>query len=266
MWIAAGSFTGMLVAWFWLGERLMAYSRQRNQITLTDFLVDDMHGRMRYWIVAVTSAIIIFSFTFYVVAQFQGAGNTFSSTFGLPMSTSVMLGASIILIYTLLGGFWAVSVTDTVQGGLMGVAALLSAIMSTADSQLLVAASAISHELGLGRSHPQRSLLISRLTIVALVVIAVVVALYLPEKIFSRVLFAWTALGSAFGPTVFLRLGGIRLRPVGVLLSILTGFTLAVVFYLMPNTPGDVLERAGPFIAAFTVLLLFRETKVTGET
>jgi sodium/proline symporter len=69
------------------------------------------------------------------------------------------------------------------------------------------------------------------------------------------------ALGAAFGPTLFLRLAGVRLKPSGVLLSILTGFSLAVVFYLMPNTPGDILERLAPFCVAFAVLLMFRERR-----
>lgn len=391
LWVAGGSCLGMLVAWFWVGPRLMDHSRSRNQLTVTDFLADDSSGGARQAIVLASSIIIIFTFTFYVAAQFQGAGNTFASSFGLSMPTSIMLGAAIIMIYTLLGGFWAVSVTDTVQGGLMGVtaivlplvalseaggwsgftealqsvsspaqlswtagnagllalgiifgglgislgtfgqphllvrfmalrdqkalrqarvitmvwygvvfagmvllglighvlypaianpetlfftltdslftpvlgaillAAVLSAIMSTADSQLLVAASAIAHDLGLGHKHAQRSLLVSRLTIVGLVIFAVWVALYLPEKIFSRVLFAWSALGAAFGPTLFLRLAQVPLKPVGVLLSILTGFGLAVLFYLLPNTTGDVLERVAPFVASFAVLLLFRQ-------
>lgn len=390
VWIAGGSCLGMLVAWFWVGPRLRAVSREKNQLTVTDFLADDSTGGARQAIVVAASVIIIFSFTFYVAAQFQGAGNTFSSTFGLSMQSSIMLGALIIMIYTLLGGFWAVSVTDVLQGGLMGVtaiilplaalsavggwagftdalqavssptqlswtagnagllalglvagglsislgtfgqphllvrfmalrddkalrqarvitivwygvvfigmmlvglighvlypatanpetifftlidnlftpvlagillAAVLSAIMSTADSQLLVAASAIAHDLGLGKKHAQRSLLVSRLTIVVLVAFSVLVAVYLPEKIFSRVLFAWSALGAAFGPTVFLRLAKVPLHPLGVLASILTGFGLSVIFYLMPNTTGDVLERLAPFCASMLTLLLFR--------
>jgi sodium/proline symporter len=386
LWIAAGSFTGMLVAWFWIGPRLMKFSRRHDHITLTDFLAYDAAGPMRRAIVAVSSAIIVFSFIFYVAAQFQGAGNTFASTFDLSMNESILVGALIIMVYTMLGGFWAVSVTDTVQGllmaftalllpvvalaqvggfagfmeglravsspeqlswtggaaglvaagfiigalsigfgtygqphllvrfmalrderamrqarvitiawysivflsmlflGLVGhvlhqsvdnpetiffvltdslfspfmgavlLAAVLSAIMSTADSQLLVAASAIDHDLGLGRGRPERTLLISRLTIAFLVLFAVVVAIWLPERIFSRVLFAWIALGSAFGPTVFLRLAGIPLRSSGVLASIIAGFGLAVLFYLLPDTTGDWLERLVPFCVAMAVL------------
>ena len=94
----------------------------------------------------------------------------------------------------------------------------------------------------------------------ALVVISVLVALYLPATIFNRVLFAWIALGSAFGPTVFMRLAGVRLRAGGVLLSILLGFTLAVTLYLLPNSPGDIAERLLPFMAGLSVLFLFRRS------
>ncbi len=394
VWIAMGSISGMLVAWYWIGPRLLRHSRREGQLTLTDFLAQDATGAQRRAIVITASVIVIFTYGFYVAAQFQGAGNTFASTFGLGLRDSILLGAAIILIDTLLGGFWAVSVTDTVQGllmaftsillplgalaavggvdgfvdGLMAVstpeqlswtgknagllaagiilgslgigfgtygqphllvrfmalrderalrqarlitvswyavvftgmvfvglvghvlhaglenpetvfftltdsifspliaavllAAVLSAIMSTADSQLLVGASAVSHDLGLGGK--QRRMLYSRLSIVLLSLFAVGLSLYLPEAIFSRVLFAWGALGSAFGPTVFLRLGGMRLAPGAVLASILTGFVLAVTFYLMPNTPGDILERWAPFMAALAVLLVFGRSRHGG--
>jgi Na+/proline symporter len=149
-------------------------------------------------------------------------------------------------------------VTESLFPPLVGavvLAAVLSAIMSTADSQLLVAASAISHDLGLGRNHPRRNLLISRLTIAGLVLLAVIVALFLPEKIFSRVLFAWSALGAAFGPMLFCRLARLPVRAGGVLASIITGFCFSVLFYLMPDTPGDVLERLAPFFMALAVAL-----------
>lgn len=390
LWIAAGSFSGMLVAWFWIAPRLRRYSREHGHITMTDMLVEGCGAGMSRAIAVSASVIIVFSFTFYVAAQFQGAGNTFASTFQLPMTESILIGALIIMVYTMLGGFWAVSVTDTVQGLLMAVAAILlpvaallkvggfggfleglqavstpaqlaltganvgwlavgfvlgslgigfgtygqphllvrfmalrderalrqarvitiawyslvflamlfvglvghvlhaqvdnpeniffvltdslmpavlsavvlaavlSAIMSTADSQLLVAASAISHDLRPGARRSLRQLLISRVTIAALVALAVAVALFLPERIFSRVLFAWSALGAAFGPVVFCRLAGVRVRPGAVLAAILSGFGLSVLFYLLPNTPGDVLERLAPFCIASLVLLFNR--------
>lgn len=391
IWIAMGSFVGMLISWYWIGPRLMAFSHQHNIITVTDFLAFNTEGNDRRVIVILSSAIILFCFSFYVASQFQGAGNTFASTFQWPMAESVILGGAIIMIYTFLGGFWAVSVTDTVQGFLMAltaimipmfavhevggiagfidglkqvstpdqldltagnvglmaaglifgsicigigtfgqphllvrfmairdekalrqatritiawyivvfggmcvlglaghilfpviennesiffavtdrvfppvisgllIAAVLSAIMSTADSQLLVTASCITHDLGLGRRYPGRELLISRLTIAFMVVVSILVALMIPASIFNRVLFAWMALGSAFGPLVFARLSGIVCGSLSITVSIVTGFALAVIFYLMPNTIGDIVERVIPFTASMVLLLLLRK-------
>ncbi|KAA9133247.1 sodium/proline symporter [Marinihelvus fidelis] len=389
IWVAMGSCSGMLVAWFWIGPRLRLHSHERRQLTVTEFLAGNATGRPRAAIVIAASLIILLTFVFYVAAQFQGAGNTFASTFDMRPQTAVLLGAVIIMVYTLLGGFWAVSVTDTVQGLLMAVtaivlpvaalvavggpaglvqalqqqppeylswtggargitallviggalgigfgtygqphllvrfmalrdaralrqaraitiawyaivftgmcvlglagrvlvadatnpetvfftltaelfppvvaavllAAVLSAIMSTADSQLLVAASAVAHDLDPSRGKAGRALMRSRLAIVVIVVAAVLVALYLPEKIFSRVLFAWNALGAAFGPVVFLRLAGWPLRPGGVLASMLAGFGFSVAFYLLPNAPGDALERLAPFFIALAIALAAR--------
>ena len=392
LWIVAGSVIGMLVAWYWIAPRLMTTSRERGMVTLTDLLLGDLRDTARTALKWLVSLVIVVSFSFYVAAQFQGAASTFASSFGMSMPASIVTGAVIIMIYTLLGGFWAVSVTDTVQGTLMAltaillpgaalvavggwegfttgllavsnpaqlswqagnsglaaagfvlgllcigfgtygqphllvrfmalrdaramrqarwltigwyllvflgmaflglvghilfpvidnpetifftlteslfppllgavlIAAVLSAIMSTADSQLLVAASAIAHDLGLGRGSPRRNLLVSRLTIVGLVILAVLIALYLPEKIFSRVLFAWIALGSAFGPLVFARLAGGRFAPGAVILSVALGFSSAVVFYLLPDTPGDIAERILPFTLASLVLWFGRRT------
>ena len=132
------------------------------------------------------------------------------------------------------------------------LAAVLSAIMSTADSQLLVAASALTVDQG------RHSLRLARLVVAGLGVSAAFLAWLLPDSVFSRVLFAWNALGAAFGPTLLCRLFGWRLRAPGVLASVATGFGLTVVFYSLPNTPGDVAERAVPFVVAFIILLATR--------
>ena len=81
IWLVAGSLLGMLVTWCWIAPRLMAFSRQHNHITLTDFLLHESDGGVRRAILWLSSLIIVFSFVFYVAAQFQGAGNTFASTF-----------------------------------------------------------------------------------------------------------------------------------------------------------------------------------------
>ena len=56
------------------------------------------------------------AFVFYVAAQFQGAGLAVTEVFALSDTLAIAGGAMVILIYTWLGGYWAVSLTDTLQG------------------------------------------------------------------------------------------------------------------------------------------------------
>ena len=94
------------------------------------------------------------------------------------------------------------------------------------------------------------------LLVIALVsVLAIAVAIYLPATIFQRVLFAWVAIGSALGPVIVCRALGLRIQPQRLLPAIAGGFLAAVLCYLLPNTPGDLLERAGPFTLGLLILL-----------
>jgi len=136
------------------------------------------------------------------------------------------------------------------------LAAVLSAIMSTADSQLLVAASAISHDWTLARGGRAATLRGSRLTVLAVLVAATALALVWRADIFSRVLFAWAALGAAFGPILIVRLTGRRLSAGGTLGAMLTGFLLTVAISWLPDAPGDAAERVLPFVAAMVVAAL----------
>ena len=93
---------------------------------------------------------------------------------------------------------------------------------------------------------------------VAVVVLALGVALYLPAPIFSRVLLAWSALGAALGPTLFARLLGWGIPDRHRVAGIWLGFALTVVLSLSPNTPGDILERLLPFVVHGIFLTLIR--------
>ena len=140
------------------------------------------------------------------------------------------------------------------------IAAVLSAIMSTADSQLLVAGSALHHDLAKGaqRGLRQKSSAANnaRRAVALVAIAAVLLALFLPESIFSRVLFAWNALGAAFGPLVVARFLSWRMRSFAVPLAMLLGFGLTLFFYLRPDGPGDIWERVVPFVVAFGTLFL----------
>jgi len=129
--------------------------------------------------------------------------------------------------------------------------AVMSAIMSTVDSQLITATSSLTVDRDAAAG--TAGLLRARFALLGFATLAAALAIWAPETIYSRVLFAWNALGAAFGPLVLLAVVGRIPSARAALAGLLSGFLLTVVFYLAPEAPGDVLERIAPF---FTSLLL----------
>jgi len=397
IWLFPACVGGFVLNWYLVAPKLQQLSRADDSITVTEFLAGK--GQDTRNIVVLASVIVLLSLVTYVGSQFLAAGKAFENTFreglGLHMNESILIGAGIILFYTLLGGFWAVSLTDTLQGllmaltsvllplaalhevggfakiidglraidptllsttrhaavpaavgfvfGLLGIglgypgqphvvnrfmalrpggiasarriaitwavivyagmivlglcgrvlydgvladnenvfthttkqlfdpvtagimiAAVLSAIMSTADSQLLVAASSVTHDLGIGGRKRAGFLLRSRLTVVVISVLATMSALYGNEQIFSKVLFAWSAMGAAFGPLLLVTVlvGPVRPRP--SLIAMASGFALSVLAYALRQKDafgdlwimtsyGTVFERILPFLVALAI-------------
>lgn len=146
----------------------------------------------------------------------------------------------------------------TVVDGIV-VASVLAAIMSTVDSQLLVCASSVTHDLGLGKSNPKRTLRIARATVLTIGVGALVAAILLPKDVFGTVMFAWAALGSAFGPLLIVRLCFGQVAPNWAFASMVLGGTTAVVAYYLPGSavlgdvPGGFLDRVVSWLLAFVI-------------
>ncbi len=388
LWLFPATVGGFVLNWLWVAPRLQRLSQGEGAVTLSEVIAPASMGAMRQLILRGAAIIIVFCFVFYIASQFEAAGKAFESVFGLPKQTSILIGAGIVLAYTILGGFWAVSVTDTIQGmlmcvagivlplsalfavggfealvdglsaignagspirdsafgaltavyfvlGLFGIginypgqphvvnrfmalkderslrqgriialswavlvysgmlllglsarvlfadlgdseqvlfhaagmllpaviagvilAAVLSAIMSTADSQLLVASSAISYDWQIASHRERTGLTGSRTTVVVILILATTLALVWRADIFSRVLFAWSAAGSAFGPILIMRLLGRSVSEKSTLAAMLTGFGLTVLISWLPDMPGDFAERILPFIAAITIATL----------
>jgi Na+/proline symporter len=137
----------------------------------------------------------------------------------------------------------------------MMIAAVLAAICSTADSQLLITASSVSHDLYvrlLGRRLDDRSvLLLNRMVVLAIGLIAMGVALGKVRVIFEFVLYAWAGLGAAFGPVLILLLLWRRTSAAGVIAGILTGFVTAIVW--RQTLHDRFYELAPAFLLAFVV-------------
>lgn len=387
VWLFPACVGGFALNWYVLAPALRRHSLASGSLTVTEILAGPRDAPGSRPIRVLATGIVLVSLMAYVASQFQGAGKTFAETFAMSMTEAVLLGSAVVVVYTMLGGFLAVSLTDTLQGfvmalasialpaaalsavggfdalqqgmaavdtpgylsvtegmptaagigfvlGLLGIglgypgqphvvnrfmavrdeaalararqiamgwavilyigmivlglcarvmlpplgdgevafiasarhvfppviagvvlASVLSAIMSTADSQLLVAASAVAHDLPAEAPDAAPEVMVrrSRIVVFALSAAAVVAALVGDASIFKKVLFAWTAMGAAFGPLLIVQLlvGPVRWQArVG---AIALGFGSAVLAYSIPATAGTAWERVAPFVLALAV-------------
>jgi sodium/proline symporter len=124
-WTALGLFIGTWINWALVAKRLRSYSQiADNAITLPEFFSKRFHDSKRI-LLAVAAIISLVFFSIYVGAQFLTFGKLFSYIFNTNMIAMVILGASLVMVYTLLGGFLAVGMTDLIQGLLMVGALIL---------------------------------------------------------------------------------------------------------------------------------------------
>ncbi|MBM7825710.1 sodium/proline symporter [Arcanobacterium pluranimalium] len=359
-WIAVGLTVGAWVNWKVVAPRLRSYTQVAgNSITVPSFLGNRLRDSSRS--VRIVAGLIIFVFfTFYVSSGMVAGGVFFESAFGMDYHLGMTLVAGVVVLYTLVGGFLAVSWTDMVQGlmmlaalvavpiagvialggfgnladGIMAenphfvspfggatvigvisalawglgyfgqphiivrfmalrspseakqarrigigwmllsvigaggtamvgiaahnvglfkvgkekaesvfiiagqsmfpsiiagfmLAAILAAIMSTISSQLLVTSSAVVEDIfnakGNRKADASYGLTISRLTVLAVSVLAAVFAWYKTDSILNLVAFAWAGFGAAFGPIVVLALYWRKLTWQGALAGMVTG-------------------------------------------
>jgi hypothetical protein len=92
--------------------------------------------------------------------------------------------------------------------------------------------------------------------VLAVLALATILALMWRADIFTRVLFAWVALGSALGPLLVVRLAGRSISAAGTLTAMLAGFCGTLLLSSMPDAPGDVAERILPFVIALIVAVV----------
>ncbi|MDX1618757.1 MAG: sodium/proline symporter [Balneolaceae bacterium] len=134
------------------------------------------------------------------------------------------------------------------------VASIFAAIMSTADSQLLVAASAVVRDLydrilKKGESLPQKKLVLySRIVVLLLVAIALLFGLLAQELVFWLVLFAWAGLGASIGPTSILALYWKGTTRAGVFAGLLTGTAVTIIWYYIPMLKNNLYELVPAFL------------------
>lgn len=125
---------------------------------------------------------------------------------------------------------------------------ILAAIMSTADSQLLVTASSVSEDIYKGILKPnadqKTAMRVSRITVLAVSVIAYIIALDPNSSIMGLVSNAWAGLGAAFGPTVLMSLFWKRCNFEGAVAGIVSGGLTVIIWDYIPLVGGMTLGAA----------------------
>ncbi len=164
---------------------------------------------------------------------------------------------------------WTVSVP-----ALAGVlfAALMAAVMSTSDSQLLVASSSVSNDIYKyfkgGEISEEKLVWISRIIIIIIAIIAAVIALDPNSSIMNLVSFAWAGFGAAFGPLMILSLFWKRTNGKGAIAGILTGFATIILWntflrsgiltkeFIMDTPVTGLYELLPGFVFAFIAIVV----------
>ena len=132
-------------------------------------------------------------------------------------------------------------------GGLF-LCGILAAIMSTADSQLLVTASSVAEDIYKQIINPEvdqkKVLNISRATVVIVAILAYLIALDPNSSIMGLVSNAWAGLGSAFGPIVLMSLFWKRTNFYGAVAGIVSGGAAVIIWDYIPLVGGQTLGAA----------------------
>ena len=127
-WIGIGLVLGAWANWRWVAAPLRVYTeRSENALTLPDYFTHRFEDRGRLLRILAAAIILVF-FAIYCASGIVAGARLFESVFAVPYAQAIWYGAGATILYTLIGGFLAVSWTDTVQATLMIFALLLTPV------------------------------------------------------------------------------------------------------------------------------------------
>ncbi|HUH42769.1 MAG TPA: sodium/proline symporter PutP [Sulfurimonas sp.] len=132
-WIAVGLFVGAYLNWHYVAKPLRVYTHHLDDsITIPDYFSNRFRDNKNYLRV-ITAIVILIFYTLYTSSGLVGGAKLFEATFNLEYSTALIVGSVIIVSYTFLGGYNAVSWTDFIQGILMMLALVITPIVVLYD-------------------------------------------------------------------------------------------------------------------------------------
>ena len=164
MWIAIGLIIGAWLNWLLVAGRLRVHTEvQHNALTLPDYFSNRFNDQKKILRIASAFIILIF-FAIYCASGMVAGARLFESMFDMSYSTALWVSAIATISYVFIGGFLAVSWTDTIQAGLMIFALLLTpvvVVLSFADINQMT--------LALEAARPQATDVIGDLSVVAII-------------------------------------------------------------------------------------------------
>jgi sodium/proline symporter len=129
-WIAIGLAAGTYLNWRFVALKLRRYTELAgNAITLPDYFAnrfEDHNKSLR----VISAVFILVFFLIYTASGFVAGAKLFESVFGLPYHSALFIGIAVIISYTVLGGFMAVSWTDFFQGIIMFFAIIIVPLLA----------------------------------------------------------------------------------------------------------------------------------------
>ena len=164
-WIAIGLVIGAWLNWYFVAGRLRVHTEvQFNALTLPDYFTHRFGDNKK--ILRVISAIVILIFfAIYCASGMVAGARLFESLFGWDYTVALWVGAIATISYVCIGGFLAISWTDTFQAGLMIFALLLTPVMV----YLAIDNNALTVTALIEAANPQANKLISDLSFVTII-------------------------------------------------------------------------------------------------
>ena len=128
-WIAVGLIIGAYLNWHYVAKPLRVYTHHLNDsLTIPDYLANRFEDK-GHWLRVITAVVILLFYTLYTSSGLVGGAKLFEATFNIAYSDALLIGSFIIVSYTFLGGYNAVSWTDFLQGILMMLALVVTPIV-----------------------------------------------------------------------------------------------------------------------------------------
>ncbi|HPJ35477.1 MAG TPA: sodium/proline symporter PutP [Spirochaetota bacterium] len=123
-WLGAGLALGTYLNWKFIAQKLRVYTQMANDsLTISDFF-ENRFGDETHLLRIISSIFVVIFFTLYVSSGFIAGGKLFNTVFGIQYEYAILIGGGVLVLYTFLGGFFAVSWSDMIQGIVMLFAAI----------------------------------------------------------------------------------------------------------------------------------------------